>query len=115
MFALLLGTSLVALVVIRLVSNYLRLRSIPGPFLAKFTDLWRSRAQNSRGFGDRMVHLHSKYGPLVRTGPNFISVSDPSAIPTIYGNKPVWRKVSMLNQAVRLCLRSSQLQRGDYS
>jgi hypothetical protein len=86
------------LLAIRLVRNYLRLKSVPGPFLAHFTDLWRSRAQNSPNFGAKMLELHRKYGPLVRTGPNFVSVSDPAAVPIIYGSKPVWLKVSTLFQ-----------------
>lgn len=80
---------------VRLLRNYLRLKSIPGPFLAQFTDLWRSRAQNSPNFGFKMLELHRKYGPLVRTGPNFVSVSDPAAVPIIYGSKPVWLKVTI--------------------
>lgn len=83
-----------AFLTFRLIRNYLRLRHIPGPFIASLTDLWRSRAQNSPNFGDRMIELHRQYGPLVRLGPNFVSVSDPAAVPIIYGNKPVWKKVS---------------------
>ena len=33
----------------------------------------------------KMIDLHAKYGTLVRTGPNEISVSDLDAIKTIYG------------------------------
>lgn len=102
MLTFLLSASLLALAV-RLIRNYLRLRSIPGPLMAKFTDVWRSRAQNSPGLSHKMVELHRTYGPLVRTGPNFVSVSDPSAIPTIYGNKPAWSKVNLWKKSSCRC------------
>jgi cytochrome P450 len=76
----------------RLLQSYLRLAKIPGPFLARLTDLWRFRAQNSRGYAARLVELHKRHGNLVRLGPNHISVSDPSAIPIIYSTNPVWLK-----------------------
>lgn len=31
------------------------------------------------------MKLHHKYGPLVRVGPNHVSVSDPEAVKVIYG------------------------------
>jgi cytochrome P450 len=39
-----------------------------------------------------MIALHRKYGPLVRTGPNELSVADLSAIKTIYGAGTKFRK-----------------------
>jgi hypothetical protein len=62
------------------------LRRYPGPFLAKFTDLWRF--YNARGKRSHlsMIELHEKYGPVVRTGPNTISISDASYVNKIYGH-----------------------------
>ena len=45
-----------------------------------------------------MIKLHSKYGKLVRTGPNEISVNDPSALKKIYAagskfSKSSWYEV----------------------
>lgn len=39
-----------------------------------------------------MIGLHNKHGSLVRTGPNEVSVSDLSAIKTIYGAGTKFRK-----------------------
>lgn len=39
-----------------------------------------------------IIAMHKKHGPLVRTGPNEISVSDLSAIKTIYGAGTQFRK-----------------------
>lgn len=62
-----------------------RHRSIPGPFLAKFTDLWRLLVVWRRDSHDTYLALHKRYGDLVRIGPNCISVSKPDSINTIYG------------------------------
>lgn len=38
--------------------------------------------------------MHEKYNsPLLRLGPNTVSISDPEAIRVIYGWKPVLKKV----------------------
>ncbi|BCS30682.1 cytochrome P450 [Aspergillus puulaauensis] len=57
---------------------------IPGPFLAGFSDLWRTILV-WRGHPHLYhVKLHEKYGSAVRLGPNVVSISDPEAIKTIY-------------------------------
>jgi hypothetical protein len=70
-----------------------RLRAIPGPKLAKITDLWRA----SHAYGGRIdlknVQLHRKYGTAVQVGPNCVSISDPSLIRTIYSTRNPWKKV----------------------
>ncbi|RKU42623.1 hypothetical protein DL546_005736 [Coniochaeta pulveracea] len=80
------------LVVIQLIISSLKLRGIPGPLLASFSNVWRFRAMRSKGWADRLVTLHKTHGKLVRIGPNHISVSDPAAIPVIYSTNPVWVK-----------------------
>ena len=63
------------------------LSHIPGPFLARYTDLWRFyhswRAWNE--LQDFSGPLTREYGDVVRIGPNTVAVFDPAAIPTIYG------------------------------
>ncbi|KAB5554742.1 cytochrome P450 [Coniochaeta sp. 2T2.1] len=81
-----------ALAVVQLAIRVFRLRGNPGPLLARFTDVWRFRAMRSKGWSARLVNLHQKHGKLVRIGPNHVSVSDPAAIPIIYGTNPVWVK-----------------------
>ncbi|EON97386.1 putative p450 monooxygenase protein [Phaeoacremonium minimum UCRPA7] len=82
----------VALTVVRLVLNSLQLRGIPGPWQAQFTDLWRFNSMRSKGWSARLIELHQKHGSLVRIGPKHVSISDPGAIPIIYGTSPVWLK-----------------------
>ncbi|KAI1419717.1 cytochrome P450 [Xylaria sp. FL1777] len=53
------------------------LRSIPGPFLASCTRLWKIRSTISENTQWEHVDLHRKYGPVVRIGPNEVSFSSP--------------------------------------
>ncbi|OSS44053.1 hypothetical protein B5807_11148 [Epicoccum nigrum] len=72
--------------------SYFRLSHIPGPFLARFTNIprflwvWSNNAHNVH------IALHRRYGPVVRFGPNMISVASPEEIGQIYGFKKPWLK-----------------------
>ncbi|CAD6449404.1 7922718d-0402-41f7-a86e-2612013717c7 [Sclerotinia trifoliorum] len=63
------------------------LRNVPGPFLAKFTNIWR--LLDVYGGRAELTHqlLHKKYGEAVRIGPNTVSLSNPKLIPTLYNLK----------------------------
>lgn len=75
--------------------RYLRgVRSVPGPWLASFTDAWRAYAVSRGRFDLTNRALHQKYGDLVRIGPKCISVADPYEIPKIYGIQRIFPKVS---------------------
>ena len=68
-----------------LFGRYARLRHIPGPFLAKFSDFWRLVSVAQRRPQEVQLELHKQYGDLVRLGPNCVSVTGPDTIPSIYG------------------------------
>lgn len=51
------------------------LRSIPGPFLARFTRLWYFLEVYRGAFELTNVELHRRYGPVVRIAPREYSVS----------------------------------------
>ncbi|KAH7093666.1 cytochrome P450 [Paraphoma chrysanthemicola] len=75
------------------------LRSIPGPFLTRFTRLWYLRRTRLGHFHEDNIELHRKYGSIVRIAPNQYSIDDPDAIRTIYGHgtqftKADWYKAS---------------------
>lgn len=56
---------------------------IPGPYLASISTWWRWYAVRY-SVESRLHHaLHEKYGPLVRVGPDEVSVGDPHAIDVI--------------------------------
>ncbi|KAF3171428.1 hypothetical protein TWF225_010599 [Orbilia oligospora] len=77
----LLGLLLILAILFR---NYLRLRRIPGPFLAGLTNLWRVYYVKKGDAQDTYIRLHKKYGNVVRVGPNCVSVSGLDAIQAIY-------------------------------
>ena len=80
---------------LRFVTSYLRLRQVPGPFLAAWTNLPRVSWALSKRAHEIHIELHEKYGDLVRFGPNMVSISDPREIPTLYPMRPGFVKVGM--------------------
>ncbi|KAK3945060.1 cytochrome P450 [Diplogelasinospora grovesii] len=72
------------LIALQLFRTYWRLRHIPGPFWASFTNiprvLWVKTKQA------HLIHqrVHEQYGPVVRTGPNMVMFDDPDAIPIVH-------------------------------
>ena len=61
--------------------QYLRLRHIPGPPLAAWTNFWLMRQLNgAEKFYDVKKKLHQKYGPVQRYGPKRVMFSDVSAV-----------------------------------
>lgn len=61
------------------------LRQVPGPFLARFSGLYRLSLVFAGNAPYEYRRVHRKYGQLVRVGPNHVSFSDPAVIPQIYG------------------------------
>ncbi|CAG8128118.1 unnamed protein product [Penicillium salamii] len=78
---------LLGAIFVRVLANrYKRgLRDIPGPALARYSRLWKLYSVWKGDHHHVEIDLHRKHGSLVRIGPNHISVSDPAAIPIIYG------------------------------
>ncbi|KAH0830997.1 hypothetical protein AYO21_06524 [Fonsecaea monophora] len=65
---------------------YVSLSSIPGPFAARLTNIYRLLLVYNRNAHEKHLILHKKYGNLVRLGPKCISVSgSQSYVPQIYG------------------------------
>ncbi|KAF8968763.1 high nitrogen upregulated cytochrome P450 monooxygenase 2 [Flammula alnicola] len=77
------------------ISPFHPLAKYPGPLLCKVTKLWGAWAALD---GKPFVHykkLHDEYGPIVRIGPNELSIIDASKIPYILGASgmpkgPMW-------------------------
>lgn len=89
-----LGTLLVSLLSLAIYRIYFHpLSNYPGPLLAKVTPL---HASYYAWRGDRhllLYNLHKKYGPIIRWGPNSISVNSAIALKDIYGHGGVSRSV----------------------
>ena len=69
------------------------LRGLPGPFLASFTSLWKIYIVWREDMPWTSIKLHKKLGPLVRIGPNHVSVAHPTALKVIYGVDGSYNKV----------------------
>ncbi|EAU31616.1 predicted protein [Aspergillus terreus NIH2624] len=61
------------------------LRQVPGPFVASFSNLWKLRAVWKKNMHRENVRVHEDYGPIVRIGPNHVSVADAPSMRAIYG------------------------------
>ncbi|KAJ5573548.1 uncharacterized protein N7459_007975 [Penicillium hispanicum] len=61
------------------------LKDIPGPFWSRFTSLWYFNRVRKGQFEHDNIRLHQQYGAVVRVAPNQYSISDASAIKTVYG------------------------------
>lgn len=87
----LLATCLIVLAFAPLISP---LRSIPGPFVARYTRLWfLFRVWRGR-FDLDTIALHKKYGHVFRFGPYHYCFNDPEAIKIIYGKGTEFDKSS---------------------
>ncbi|KAI1430777.1 cytochrome P450 [Xylaria sp. CBS 124048] len=66
------------------------LSSIPGPKLAALTYWYECYYDivKPAQFVFKIKELHQKYGPVVRIGPNDVSISDPDFIDDIYASRP---------------------------
>lgn len=70
------------------------LRKLPGPFFASCTRIPRFLAVLRGRPHEWELKLHEKYGNIVRTGPDLVSVGDPAAISLIYAASDKFKKVS---------------------
>ncbi len=69
------------------------IRSIPGPFLARFSRFWYFFELYKGSFEETNIKLHKRYGPIVRIAPYEYSVDDVDAARTIYGHGNAFIKV----------------------
>lgn len=77
------------------------LRQLPGPFLARFTRLYKVYITLTGNSHIEYQKLHKKYGPIIRTGPNSVSIGDASLIPEVYLQGSLYQKVDLLIPIVK--------------
>ncbi|KAH7021342.1 cytochrome P450 [Microdochium trichocladiopsis] len=61
------------------------LRSVRGPWLARFSSAWFAFKTWQGSFHNVNLDLHRQYGQIVRYGPNRYSIGDVEAVKTIFG------------------------------
>ena len=69
------------------------LNRYPGPWLAKFSKLWLRLDVKTNQHQHHLLKLHRRYGPVVRVGPNNLSIASPECVSPIYGVKDEFLKV----------------------
>ena len=72
------------------------LKSIPGPAIARFSSFYRPWKISKGDAPDFYLRLHDEYGKIVRTLPNTVDISDPEALPIIYGISSRFLKVGFI-------------------
>ncbi|KAJ6099461.1 cytochrome P450 [Penicillium canescens] len=60
------------------------IRDLPGPFIARFSNLYKLYMVYDGRCHIKNLDLHKKYGPMVRVGPRHVCISDTAAMSTIY-------------------------------
>jgi len=77
---------LVSMFTYRALFHRLSKHGIPGPFAARFSQLYFMRlSSRERPLFAELDSLHDIYGDYVRIGPTEVSVADPEAVALIYG------------------------------
>lgn len=84
--------AVVAVQLVLAVRTYWRLSHIPGSFLARFTNIPRFLWVRSNRAHEVHLEQHRRYGPIVRFGPNMVSVSSPAEVGNIYRFSKPWLK-----------------------
>jgi hypothetical protein len=69
------------------------LRQIPGPPLARISNLYLMLQSRRKSMHTLFSQLHRDYGKVVRFGPNKVDIADPAYIPVIYGVNSKFIKV----------------------
>lgn len=69
------------------------LQTIPGPFWSRFTNLWRFIDQHNATQPSTQRRLHEAYGPVVRIGPNLVSLNYPNLLKIVYSTRRDFSKV----------------------
>jgi len=65
--------------------GYWRLRHIPGPWIAGFSDLWLMRKTWRGETFKELAKVCGQYGPVFRIAPNFVAVGDPAEVRKLWG------------------------------
>ncbi|EME50316.1 hypothetical protein DOTSEDRAFT_68993 [Dothistroma septosporum NZE10] len=81
--------ALLVLPILYYVLPYIRnwsIQDVPGPFLAKFSNIWYLYECRLCRRYLTVFNLHKKLGKFVRVQPHHVSIADPDAIPIVYGH-----------------------------
>ncbi|KAK1224555.1 hypothetical protein PQX77_012534 [Marasmius sp. AFHP31] len=74
-------------IVLYRISPFHPLAKVPGPMILKITKFWRMYICWTGKQHIMLKELHDRYGPIVRSGPNDVSVIDHSSIKEVLGSE----------------------------
>ena len=86
---------LIASACLRIAHSHFRpyLCEVPGPFLAKSTDLWKLVRCLRGTLHVDQLQLHTSYSStIVRIGPKSVSLANPASIKSVYGYRTAFKK-----------------------
>lgn len=67
-------------------TTYRHLKAIPGPFVARFSNIWLALGARQGQKFAWVDHAHRKYGKVVRVGYNHVSIATPEGLSTVYAH-----------------------------
>ncbi|KIV83778.1 hypothetical protein PV11_05773 [Exophiala sideris] len=67
-------------------TTYRHLKNIPGPFVAKFSNIWLALGARQGQKFAWVDYAHRKYGKVVRVGYNHVSIATPEGLATVYAH-----------------------------
>lgn len=67
-------------------TTYRRINKVPGPFSAKFSNIWIGLSARSGQKYAAVDWAHRQYGKVVRIGFNHVSIADETALNIVYGH-----------------------------
>ncbi|KAI0136840.1 benzoate 4-monooxygenase [Xylariales sp. AK1849] len=79
-------TAFIAYYLVPYYFTYGRLRAIPAPFPAQFSNLWLLYVCRRGKRYEYADEVHKRLGPVVRIQPNHVSIADDDAIQLVYGH-----------------------------
>lgn len=67
-------------------TTYKHLQDIPGPFFAKFSNIWLAlQARKGKKYA-AVDAAHKRYGKVIRVGYNHVSIADERGLQTVYAH-----------------------------
>ncbi|KAH8826822.1 cytochrome P450 monooxygenase [Flagelloscypha sp. PMI_526] len=66
--------------------DHWKIRKYPGPWLAKYSDLWLGKVAQTGHRSETVHQAHLEYGPVIRIAPRHVSIAIPEALGTVYGH-----------------------------
>lgn len=67
-------------------TTYKSLKHIPGPPIAKFSNIWLAFGARKGQKYAWVDYAHRKYGKVVRVGYNHVSIATPEGLQTVYAH-----------------------------